>query len=164
VQSFAFRAILVVACLSTITIDARGPDAPSTGQHVAALAYSDSPLTVVPEPILSSQTPQVVRFTVTNEAETPICDYDVRVFAFRSNGRPLGFKSTRQHASLSQGAQHAALVSLPERITLELGACLLITVMAVAFEDGSRWGAAEDVIDRAKSEALRLTRTGASER
>ena len=161
-QSVTFKVVLTLACLlATVTVAAAQSSAASIVQQVAALAYPDSPLTVVPRRSETNQPPRVVRFTVTNDADARILNYDVRVFAYRANGRPLGFSATRQHATLSHGAQHSALVSLPDSMPLEPGVCLLVTVTAATFEDGGRWHAPEDEIERAKAEMLRVAETGA---
>jgi hypothetical protein len=96
-RKVAVGALVVIACvLSTTTIGAAGSHASSSGQQLAVVTYPDAPLTVVPDGIDDSETPAVVRFTVTNDADARIRHYDVRVFAFRANGRPMGFRGTRR--------------------------------------------------------------------
>jgi hypothetical protein len=124
--------------------------------QIAAVSYPDSPLTITASRILSVRSPAAVAFEVTNITNRSIGDYDVRVYAYRANGRPIGFRSVRQRADLRPGTEHADLVSLGEWI-LEPGTVVLITITGATFADETVWRVPlQDAQDRVKAEAARL--------
>jgi hypothetical protein len=124
--------------------------------QISPVSYPDSPLTITAGRILSVKSPAAVAFEVTNLTNRSIGDYDVRVYAYRANGRPIGFRSARQSADLRPGTEHADLVSLGEWI-LEPGTVVLITITAATFEDETVWRVPlPDAQDRVKAEAARL--------
>ena len=137
---------------------------PSTAsRQIAAVSYPDSPLTITKHRVISTASPAAVAFQVTNLTNRSIGDYDVRVFAYRANGRPIGFRSVRQNADLRPGTKHADLVSLGDWI-LEPGTVVLIIITAATFEDDTVWRVPlADALDRVKAEAARLTGVPVSE-
>jgi hypothetical protein len=155
VPSLAFRAVVIlVGLLSTAAIQAAGP-ATATHTPVAVLAF-DAPLTVTADPLVSSERPVLVRFTVSNTGVLPIRDYALREFVFRPDGRPSGFTRAHLNETLAPGAEHSGVVSLGEHMGGQARDIVLITVAAVSFQNGERWQAPDDAVERAKAEALRL--------
>ena len=136
-QKLTSMAISLIVCSSVViagsTVSAQPSLAPL--QQVAFVAYEDSPLRIASARVLSTSKPTAVAFAVTNVTNKVIDDYDVRVYVYRTNGRPSGSKSTRQRPTIQPGTDHADLVSLGEVISIEPGGVVLVAITAVTFED-----------------------------
>jgi beta-lactamase regulating signal transducer with metallopeptidase domain len=122
---------------------------------VSVTAFEDLGLKITGARIVTEANTAAVEFEATNVTNRSITDYSVRVYVYRSNVRPTGFRGVQFRDPLDPGTRQTALVPLRE-LTLEPGSIVLMAVSMMSFEDGVRWREPVDAVERVKLEAARL--------
>ena len=99
----------------------------ASDQRVSVVSLDGAPLKLVAR-IVSAADPPGIAYEATNLTNSVITDYGVRIYVYRSNGRPQGFTTKHEEPKgLQPGASYSSIASLGE-IALAADSVVLVQV------------------------------------
>ncbi len=148
---------LCISCACAVALTASAlASFQASDQRVSVVSLDGAPLKLAAR-VVSAADPPGIAYEATNLTNSVITDYGVRIYVYRSNGRPQGFTTKHEEPNgLQPGASYSSMASLGE-IALAADSVVLVQVTTAAFDSGSRWMAPPDALERVKSEAAQLT-------